>query len=85
MILKVTKQAERSYQKLSLVIQKKADKQFERLLSDYRYPSLRVRKMGGENCSEGRIGLQYRFTFVIEGENIHILTIGPHDEGLGKK
>lgn len=41
--------------------------------------------MGGENCFEGRIDLHYRFTFVIDGENIYILTVGPHDEGLGKK
>lgn len=85
MTLKFTKQAEKDYQKLPLNIQKKADKQFKLFLSGYRHPSLRARKMSGGNRFEGRIDLQYRFTFTVEGENIYILTIGPHDEGLGKK
>jgi len=34
---------------------------------------------------EARVDLQYRFTFLIENEIILLLTIGPHDEGLGKK
>lgn len=85
MILKITKQAERSYQKLSLIIQKKADKQFELLLSGYRHPSLRARKMSGGNKFEARIDLHYRFTFSIDEENVYILTVGMHDEGLGKK
>lgn len=66
-------------------VQKKAHKQFSFLLINYRHPSLRTRKMGGENHFEGRVDLHYRFTFIIEEENIYILTIGPHDEGLGKK
>ena len=85
MNLKVSKQAEKDYQKLPLILQKKADKQFTLLLIDYRHPSLRTRKMGGENKLEGRIDRKYRFTFLIEGEEIYILTVGPHDEGLGKK
>lgn len=66
-------------------IQKKAHKQFTFLILDYRHPSLRTRKMGGENHFEGRVDLHNRFTYMIEGEDIYILTIGPHDEGLGKK
>lgn len=85
MILKITKQAEKSYNKLSLIIQKKADKQFEHLLLDYRHPSLRARKMGGGDKFEARIDVHYRFTFTIDGENVFVLTIGMHDEGLGKK
>lgn len=53
-------------------IQKKAHKQFSLLLLDYHHPSLRSRKMGGENKFEIRIDLQYRSTFVIEGEDINI-------------
>lgn len=85
MTLKFTKQAEKAYWKLQLPIQKKADKQFNFLIADYRHPSLRTGKMGGENKFEARIDLHYRFTFLIEGENIYILTIGMHDKGLGKK
>lgn len=85
MILKFTKQAEKSYQKLPINIQKKGNKQFAFLLSDYRHPSLRTRKMSGENKFEGRIDFHYRFTFTLDGETTYILTIGLHDEGLGRK
>ena len=85
MSIKFTKQAEKNYQKLPLAIQKKADKQFSFLASDYRHPSLRTRKMGIEDKFEARIDYHYRFIFLIEGEDVFILTVGMHDEGLGKK
>ena len=85
MILKFAKSAEKNYKKLSLNIQKKADKQFELLLTNYRHPSLRSRKMGKGDVFEARIDRHYRFTFQILEEEIYILTVGPHDEGLGKK
>lgn len=85
MSIKLTKQAEKDYQKLPLAIQKKADKQFTFLISDYRHPSLKSRKKGGENKFEARIDFHYRFAFIIEGEDIFILSVGMHDEGLGKK
>ena len=66
-------------------VQKKVHKQFSFLLINYRHPSLRARKMGSGNIFEARIDLHYRFTFMIEGENVFVLTIGMHDEGLGKK
>lgn len=84
MIISFTKKAEKAYLNLPAKIQKKSDKQFLILTENYRQPSLRARKMGGE-IFEARIDIHYRFTFQIEGENIFILTIGPHDEGLGKK
>ncbi len=64
-------------------IQKKAHRQFAFLISNYRHPSLRSRKMTGD-VFEARIDIQYRFTFQIATDAIYILTIGPHDEGLGK-
>lgn len=85
MILSFTKKAQRSYQKLPLSLQKKADKQFAYLISNYRHPSLRARKMGGQGSFEAKIDIHYRFTFQIEEDRIYILTIGPHDKGLGKK
>ena len=84
MNLSFSKKAERGYQKLPPQIQKKSDKQFSLLLTNYRHPSLRSRKMGGSAVYEGRVDIHYRFTFYVEGDNIYILTIGPHDEGLGK-
>ncbi len=79
-----SKNAEKSYGNLSFNIQKKADKQFMLLLSNYRHPSLRARKMGGETF-EARIDRHYRFTFEITQDSITLRTIGPHDVGLGKK
>ena len=66
-------------------IQKKVHRQLSLLLKDYRHPSLRTRKMGGEHHFEGRVDIHYRFTFMVDGEDIYILTIGMHDKGLGKK
>ncbi len=85
MILKFSKTAEDSYKKLPLNIQKKADRQFNYLLSNYRHPSLRTGKMGEGNIYEGRIDIHYRFSFQVIGEEIYILIIGSHDVGLGKK
>lgn len=80
-----SKNAEKSYSKLTSNIQKKADKQFILLLSNYRHPSLRTRKMGGVDQFEARIDLHYRFTFELTSDLITLRTIGMHDEGLGKK
>lgn len=81
----VSPKAEKQLFKLPRRIQKKIHRQFSFLISDYRHPSLFSRKMGIRNIFEARIDIHYRFTFQIEGENIYVLTIGPHDEGLGKK
>lgn len=80
-----SKNAEKSYVNLPVNIQKKADKQFLMLLSNYRHPSLRTRKMGGGEILEGRIDLHYRFTFEVIQDTITLRAIGPHDVGLGKK
>ena len=85
MNLTFSKKADKCYQRLSLTIQKKADKQFIYLLNDLHYPSLNTKRKQGENIWEARIDYHYRFTFIIEGASIFILSIGMHDEGLGKK
>lgn len=85
MMLNFTKTAEKAYQNLPAKIQIKADKQFNLLLTNYRHPSLRTRKMRVTGAFEARIDLHYRFTFQLEAEDIYILTIGSHDKGLGKK
>ncbi|MBI3289821.1 hypothetical protein HYZ78_00310 [Candidatus Microgenomates bacterium] len=85
MTLNFTKKAEKGYQDLPAKVQRKADKQFNLLIENYRHPSLRTRKMGGSNKFEGRIDIHYRFTFKPGGEEIHVLTVGSHDVGLGKK
>ncbi len=74
------------YQKLPLNIQRKTDKQIIFLATDIRYPSLRCKKIQGqENVWEARIDRSYRFIFVIETDTVILLRAGPHDEGLGKK
>ncbi len=80
-----SKSAEKSYGKLPASIQKKADKQFALLLSNYRHPSLRTRKMGGVDRFEARVDRHYRFTFELASDLVTLRTIGTHDEGLGKK
>ena len=85
MKLTIAPEATEQLVKLPKQIQKKANKQFTFLLDNYKYPSLRTRKMGGSSIFEARIDIHYRFTFQVEGENIYILIVGPHDVGLGKK
>lgn len=85
MVILFSKKAENNYKKLPLKIKLKADKQFLYLLKDYRHPSLRAKKMGGRDIFEARIDIHYRFTFRVAEDEVYILTIGPHDEGLGRK
>ncbi len=85
MKLTFSKKADKGYQKLPATIQRKVDKQFLHLLNNYRHPSLHTKKQQGADILEARIDYHYRFTFVVEEEKILILSIGMHDEGLGKK
>lgn len=85
MKLTIAPEAKDQLNNLPIQIQKKAHRQFTFLLENYRHPSLRTRKMGGSNTYEARIDIHYRFSFQVEGENIYILIIGPHDVGLGKR
>jgi len=78
----------KQYKRLPKSIQKKFTKQLNLLIKDYRYPSLRTKKMASK-LSEARMDLHYRFTFEIkekiEENDVIFRIIGPHDEGLGKK
>ncbi|OGG17673.1 hypothetical protein A2721_03145 [Candidatus Gottesmanbacteria bacterium RIFCSPHIGHO2_01_FULL_47_48] len=77
--------AEKQASKLPKPVLKKLKKQADFLRENPRHPSLRSRKMTGENKYEARIDYHNRFTYLVEGDEIIILTVGPHDEGLGKK
>ena len=85
MNITISPKAEKQLSKLPQRIKKKTHRQFSFLISNYRHPSLFSRKMSGQNLFEARIDIHYRFTFQIAEDIIYILTIGPHDEGLGKK
>lgn len=85
MKLTIAPEAKDQLSELPVHIQKKANRQFSYLLLDHRHPSLHARKMSGSNVFEARIDIHYRFTFLVEQDEIYILTIGTHDTGLGKK
>lgn len=78
MKLNITKKAEKQIKKLPDHIKQKTKKSFRYLLEDYRHSSLKSKKRRGEDKFEARIDRYYRFTYVVEGENIYILTVGPH-------
>lgn len=75
----------KKYKKLPLRYQKKFIKQLAFLLQNPRHPSLKSRKMGSIEKYEARLDDHYRFTYMVESTDIFLLTIGPHDAGLGKK
>jgi mRNA-degrading endonuclease RelE of RelBE toxin-antitoxin system len=87
MTIFLTGPAERQYKKLPAIIKKKLSKQFALLAANPKHPSLGMKKMKGSEVYEVRIDIHYRFRFSWEQENdrIFIISIGPHDEGLGKK
>jgi len=55
------------------------------LVSDLKYPSLRVKKMQGVDAYEARVDIHYRLTFGIVADVLELYTVGMHDTGLGKK
>ena len=79
------KDFKKQYQKLPSISRQKFQKQLKFLLKDYRHPSLHSRKMAGLSRFEARIDRRYRFTFTIVKKEIWLLSIGPHDRGLGKR
>lgn len=80
-----TDKAKKDLERLPSHIKRKAQKKFHLLLTDYRHPSLRTRKKTASEQYEGRIDIHYRFSFILDGDSIIILTVGMHDAGLGKK
>lgn len=75
----------KQFKKLPLKLQNKFLKQLKYLLQNPYHPSLHTKKQSGTDKFEARVDYHYRFTYRLENEEIWILTIGPHDEGLGKK
>lgn len=82
----VTPKFKKAYDKLPQHIQKKTKKAINFIKKDISHPSLGVKRMTGtEKTWEARVDRSYRFTFEKTDEGIILETIGPHDEGLGKK
>ncbi len=86
MIIKLQRKAEKAYLKLSPEIREKANMKFLLLDNNIHHPQLFTKKMQGfAERWEARIDYHYRFTFIVAEDTILILSIGMHDEGLGKK
>jgi mRNA-degrading endonuclease RelE of RelBE toxin-antitoxin system len=85
MTIELTEHAQKLLKKLPENIQKKAEKAFVYLADDPHHPALNTRKMSGVKRFEARVDIHYRFTYLVEGDTIYILSVGQHDRGLGKK
>ena len=80
-----TKGFKKKFSKLSPLFQKRFNAKLTILVENPRHPSLRTRKMSGSGVFEARITIHDRFTYQVVNNEVWLLTIGPHDEGLGKK
>jgi mRNA-degrading endonuclease RelE of RelBE toxin-antitoxin system len=77
--IKLTDTAIRQYQKLTTSLQRKADKQFEHLLSNIRHPSLHAKKYkGSDDLWQARIDKDWRFYFFIIDPSYIIVSIIKH-------
>lgn len=75
----------RTWNKLGKEQKALAYKAIENLISDIRYPALRVKKMKGTaNIWEARASKSLRITFQIDSDVIILRNIGQHNETLGQ-
>ena len=80
MKLRPTERFAKDYARLAQRLQDRVDKALGLLLENPGHPSLQIKKIKGhENRWEGRVTLQYRFVFGIEGDAYLLLRIGTHD------
>jgi len=80
-----TENFKRAWKQLPEEQKASARKAIENLITDMRYPALRVKKIKGtENIWEARASRSLRLTFQIEGDIIILRNIGQHDETLGR-
>ncbi len=81
-----SKEFKKKYKKLPASAKKQVDKQIRFIFIDFRHPSLKSRKMSGyKDVYEARVSKGYRLRYRVQKEIVSLLTVGPHDEGLGKK
>lgn len=70
----------RDLENISPDLQRRTQKQVKLLLENPRHPSLRARKMEGHlDVYEARITREYRFTYTVVGDTIHLRRIGTHE------
>ena len=78
-----TERFKRAYQRLSQRETQQARKAIEMLVRDFRYPSLRMKRIRGTaHIWEARVSRGYRMTFQIQGDMIVLRNIGEHDATL---
>jgi mRNA-degrading endonuclease RelE of RelBE toxin-antitoxin system len=80
MEIRLTSSFEADYKELPRILQKTVDRKLLLLLENFKYPSLRVKKMDGyKNVWEIRVSRGYRLTFSISDTAYIIRRVGPHD------
>jgi len=80
MKLRPTERFAKDYVCLPQRLQDRVNKALGLLLENPGHPSLQIKKIKGhENRWEGRVTLQYRFVFSIEGDTYLLHRIGTHD------
>jgi mRNA-degrading endonuclease RelE of RelBE toxin-antitoxin system len=80
MRLRPTAQFTKDYERLPQRLQDRVDKALGLLLENPHHPPLQIKKITGrEHRWEGRVTLQYRFVFSIEGDAHLLLRVGTHD------
>ncbi len=80
MRLRPTEQFTKDYERLPQRLQDRVDKALGLLLENPLHPSLQIKKITGrENRWEGRVTLQYRFVFSIEGDAYLLPRLATHD------
>ena len=78
-----TERFKRAYTSLRTEEQERAKSAIGTLLRDFRYPSLRVKRIKGTaGIWEARVSRACRMTFQIQGDTIILRNIGEHDATL---
>ena len=79
MRIRLTNDATKQYHKLPKHIKKKANKQFDYLVENFRHPSLNVKLYTGtENLWQARIDKSYRFYFYIVDPHYIVVALIQH-------
>jgi mRNA interferase RelE/StbE len=80
MEIKLQKAFKKKFEKLPKEIQDRFREKLSLLLEDFQHPSLRAKKMQGENdIWEASISDNYRITFNVVGNTIILRKIGTHN------
>ncbi len=81
MKVKLTDKAIKQYESLSVQLQKKTDKQFTYLVTDFRHPSLNIKKYkGSDEVWQGRIDKSWRLYFHVIEPHYIIVSIINHSK-----